>query len=54
MYVTKEIADIYRQGKFNKWDVADLGRKGFSQTLLKNKLVLMNPAVEIEENIIAG
>lgn len=54
LYVTKEIADIYRQGKFNKWDVADLGRKGFSQTLLKNKLVLMNPAVEIEENIIAG
>lgn len=46
IYVTKEIAEIYRQGKYNNWDVADLGRKGFSDSLLKNKATLLTPAAE--------
>ena len=48
IYVTKEIADIYRQGKYNNWDVADLGRKGFSDSLLKNKATLLTPASDSE------
>lgn len=47
LYVTKEVADIYRQGKYNQWDVAELGRKGFSDTLLKNKNVLLKPADDV-------
>ncbi len=39
VYVTKEVADIYRQGKYNNWDVAELGRYGFSDFLLKIKNV---------------
>lgn len=48
LYVTKEVADIYRQGKYNQWDVADLGRTGFSDLLIKNKDILLKPAAEID------
>ena len=54
LYVTKEVADIYRQGKYNHWDVAELGRKGFSDILLKNKPVLLKPADEIETDSLAS
>lgn len=54
LYVTKEIAEIYRQGKYNKWDVAELGRNGFSDTLLKNKDVLLKPADDVELPVAAN
>lgn len=48
LYVTKEVADLYRQGKYNGWEVAELGRKGFSDTLIKNKTVLLRPADDVD------
>lgn len=48
VYVTKEVADIYRQGKYNNWDVAELGRSGFSDFLLKNKEQLLKSANDTE------
>jgi hypothetical protein len=51
IYVTKEVADIYRTGKYNQWDVADLTRKGFSDVLVKNKDVLLKPATDDNDRI---
>jgi hypothetical protein len=56
VYVTKEVADIYRQGKYNNWDVADLGRSGFSESLLKNKSQLLQSAknADTSDSVIAN
>lgn len=51
IYVTKEVYDIYRAGKYNQWDVADLTRKGFCDALLKNKDTLLKPAAENSDRI---
>lgn len=50
MYVTKEVADIYRTGKYNHWDVAELCRKAFCESLIKHKDILTRPASEVSES----